>query len=166
MEQESFKDMTLKIILDIKYQFYVIIFLIFTLIFKMIFTQQYLRLTNYLYKILPKFINAILSISIYEVKAIQLFLIVIIIGSLAIICLISLLVEQKIVRNINYYNAFNTIRVFEKWVITGVNGVVAISIISNLYGYQNIYDFMINPIFYIIAGVYLLSVLSFFIEKD
>jgi hypothetical protein len=133
MEKEQLSSAIFKLINEIRYQFYIVVFLFSIFIFKVIWPKKITILIKYLDKILPNFLKKAFYISFDELQAIILlasFLMVL--SGVTFFCL-SLLCKQNKIR-FNYINVLVCTKSVEWLTITSANVVIVLFLINYING--------------------------------
>lgn len=163
-----------KIVLNLKFQFFITLLLFIKYLFRLIFSNQTDILIAYIIKITPNFIKTILNVSIMELKVTLLFSQFMLFLFFILIIILSTVYEQNKIRK-NYYSTRVTIDTLDKIFITITNIIVCIWLIKLINGMSLRFLFELsiksNKFFSIfsiamILFVYFLGGHAFFLKEE
>jgi len=163
-----------KVILNLRYQFFIIFLLFMKYIFKLVFGERANVFISYIQRIIPKFIKNIVSVNQMELEGLLLFSTYLLLVFVILVVILSCIYEQNKIKK-NLFNTKVTINLFTNIVITLANIILFICLINLINGMsiQDLFELFTksNEILSIysmlvIIFIYGLSFYAFFFKKE
>ena len=162
------------IILNLRYQFFIIFLLFLKYIFKLVYKDRAYTFMSYMQRIIPKFIKNIVSVSQMELKGILLFSTFLLLVFIILVTILSCIYERNKIKK-NFFNTKITINLFTNIIITLANIILFIWLINLINGMslQALFElftesnmFLSGCSILVIIFIYVLSFYAFFLKEE